>query len=73
MNTWINEGSKEVYKIICSTHPMDLYDFLADSGAEPHTGEILSQDKLINLAFTFVLDNGSDIFFEWIMQQEGIN
>jgi hypothetical protein len=52
---------------------MDLYDFLADNGAEPHTGEILSHDKLINLAFTFILDNGSDIFFEWIMQQEGIN
>jgi len=73
MNTWINEGSKEVYKIICMTHPMDLYDFLADSGAEPHTGEILSKDKLINLVFTFILDNGSDSFFEWIMQQEGIN
>lgn len=73
MNTWINEGTKEIYKIICITHPMDLYDFLADNNAEPHTGEILSKDKLINLAFTFILDNGSDLFFEWIMQQEGIN
>jgi len=72
MNTWINEGTKEIYKIICVTSPIDLYDFLADNGAEPHNGEILSKDKLINLAFTFILDNGSDIFFEWIMQQEGI-
>lgn len=73
MNTWINEGSKEIYKLICITSPIDLYDFLADSGAEPHTGEILSKDKLINLAFTFILDNGSDLFFEWIMRQEGVN
>lgn len=73
MNGWLRRECKEVYKIICITHPMDLYDFLADSGAEPHTGEILSHDKLINLAFTFILDNGSDLFFEWIMQQEGIN
>ena len=73
MNTWINEGSKEVYKLICITHPMDLYDFLADNNAEPYTEPLLSHDRLINLTFNFVLDNGSDLFFEWIMQQEGIN
>ena len=73
MNGWIRQGCKEAYKIISITHPMDLYDFLADNNAEPYTEPLLTHDKLINLTFNFVLDNGSDIFFEWIMQQEGIN
>jgi hypothetical protein len=73
MKGWLRQECKEVYKIICITHPMDLYDYLCEVDNEPYSEPLLTHDKLINITFNYILDNGSDSFFEWIMQQEGIN
>ena len=70
MNEFKRRELKEVYKLICITHPIDLYDFLADNNAEPYTEPLLTHDKLINLTFDYALENGTDSFYEFHAQME---
>ena len=45
---------KYLYKIICTMHPNDMYDFLADNGADPWKQEPLTREFLIDKMWEFV-------------------
>lgn len=65
MHTLNRRELKEVYKLICVTHPMDLYDFLCMVNEEPYTEPLLTHNKLINLTFNYVLENDTGAFYEF--------
>lgn len=65
MNTLNRLELKEVYKLICITHPYDLYDLLADNNAEPDLPlSMLNNEQIIELCMDFVIKNGTDLFYE---------
>lgn len=58
---------KSTIQIVISMHPNDIYDFLADNGADPWKPEILSHDYLIQKLFEFINENAEnhDLLIKW--------
>jgi hypothetical protein len=66
MKGWLRQECKEAYKMICITHPYDLYDFMADNYAEPDLPlSMLTHNDLIELCMDYVFKNGAELFMQY--------
>jgi hypothetical protein len=61
---------KAAYKTICCMNYADLYDFLAETGADPYHEPDQSRENYVMLALAHIEKNGPCIFLDWQYQGE---
>jgi len=67
IQTLYDNRSKKLLNIIFTMHPNDIYDFLADNGADPWKPTALSHDYLIDCLVIFCAESTENAYLllEW--------